>query len=251
MINPQAIEAQARELTRLRQELAELKAAQGEDGFRLRRLAELGVAQAKLNHDLRNALAPALMLADRLSGSEDPKVGRSGKMIVTALDQASALIATTLEFAIEKSAVLALAPCPLAAVMTDLVAVIGPDFPAFQVDIRIPADLAIQADRAMITRAFGHMLRTAAKAQAKRMTVSGERAGDEVVIVLQDDGRPFRDPNIPDPLSAFSGAFRYGSSGLGLVIARDVIEAHGGTLTLLPDPEAGRTIMEVMLPARD
>ncbi|MCB8879010.1 HAMP domain-containing histidine kinase [Acidisoma cellulosilytica] len=249
MTDNETQDAQSRELTRLRLEVAELKAVLGEDGFRLRRLAELGMAQAKLNHDLRNAIAPAMMVADRLSESADPKVGRSGKMIVTALEQAAAQIASTLDFAVDKQPVLAHSGFPIAAVIGELTVEIGPEFAAFQVENRIAVEIEITADRALMLRAFGHMLRTAAKAQAKTMVITAERTADQLHITLQDDGRPFRDPGA-NPLSAFSGAFRYGSSGLGLVIARELIEAHGGRLTLLPDSGAGRTVLEVTLPVQ-
>jgi hypothetical protein len=59
-------------------EIAALSATFGADVWRMRRLAELGVAQAKINHDLRNLMTPALMLADRLQGSAAEFHGREG-----------------------------------------------------------------------------------------------------------------------------------------------------------------------------
>jgi signal transduction histidine kinase len=243
-----AQDPQSRELKALRVEVAQLKAALGEDAFRLRRLAELGTAQAKLNHDLRNVMASALMVADRLSGSDDPKVERSGKMIVAAMEQASALIATTLDFATEKEPVLSFSRFPLAAIIAELAGDIGPQFPQLQIESKLPANLEIEADRALMLRAFGHMLRTAAKAQAKTIVITAEQSPDQLRVILRDDGRPFRDPNIANPMSAFSGAFRYGSSGLGLVIARELIEAHGGRVALLAESSADSTVMEISLP---
>lgn len=243
-----AQDPQSRELKALRVEIAQLKTALGEDAFRLRRLAELGTAQAKLNHDLRNIMASALMVADRLSGSEDPKVGRSGKIIVAALEQASALIATTLDFATEKEPVLTLSRFPLADLIEELTAEINPQFPHVLIESRLAADVAIEADHAQMLRAFGHLLRTAAKAQAKTIIITAEQSPEQLRVILRDDGRPFRDPNIANPMSAFSGAFRYGSSGLGLVIARELIEAHGGRVALLAESNAEATVMEITLP---
>jgi signal transduction histidine kinase len=241
---------QARELQTLRLEVTRLNAALGEDGFRLRRLAELGAAQAKLNHDLRNIMASALMLADRLSSGDDAKVSRSGKLIVAALEQASSLIATTFDFATERSPSLSCTRLPLAAAVDDAAQELAPHHPGFTVENAVPPALEIDADPALLRRALGHLMRTAAKAQAKHMAVTAETHGDGVHVILRDNGRPFRDQSIADPLGAFSGAYRYGSSGLGLVIARELIEAHGGSMALKPESGAESTVMELILPPR-
>jgi signal transduction histidine kinase len=52
-----------------------------------------------------------------------------------------------------------------------------------------------------------------------------------------------------DAFRAFSGCYRYGSTGLGLVIARDVMLAHGGDITLAPEMPEGRTRIVLTLPA--
>jgi hypothetical protein len=248
MTDTATTDSPSHEFKTLRLEVAQLKAALGEDGFRLRRLAELGTAQAKLNHDLRNVMASALMVADRLGSSEDAKVSRSGKLIVAALEQASSLIATTLDFATEKQPTLKRSRFALAAAIDATAEDLAPHFPGFSVENSVPADIAVDADRELLLRALSHLMRTAAKAQARHMGVSADLQAGDIHLTLRDDGRPFRDQNVANPLSAFSGAFRYGSSGLGLVIARELIEAHGGRITLRPESGSENTIMELVLP---
>jgi signal transduction histidine kinase len=74
-------------------------------------------------------------------------------------------------------------------------------------------------------------------------------------IVLTDDGRPFRNVSAAMAFQPFSGAFRYGSTGLGFVIARDVIEAHGGSIAVRANPARSgaetedRTCIVLTLPA--
>lgn len=46
----------------------------------------------QLGHDLRNILAPAMMLAERLTMNQDPAIRRAGKMILDSLDRATAAI---------------------------------------------------------------------------------------------------------------------------------------------------------------
>lgn len=239
---------QDRELISLRAEVADLRQALGEDVWRLRRLAELGVAQAKLNHDLRNVMASALMVADRLETAEDSKVARSGRLIVASLEQATALINTSLDFANDGAPTLARAPCPLGPLLDEVAQDVHALHPTMAVETTMATDVTLEADRALLIRAFGHLLRTSAKAQARRMDIMVEALAEKVVVHLSDDGRPFRDEQLANALRPFSGAFRYGSSGLGLVIARELIEAHGGTVAVRHAPGDSSTCIEVTLP---
>ena len=51
-------------------------------------LAELGLAVSKINHDLRNILASALLFSDRLAGIADPTVQRFAPKLVKTIDRA-------------------------------------------------------------------------------------------------------------------------------------------------------------------
>lgn len=58
----------------------------GLDAARLReRLAELTVETARLQHDLRNMLTPALLSADMLLENADPVVARQAEIVVKAI----------------------------------------------------------------------------------------------------------------------------------------------------------------------
>lgn len=42
-----------------------------------------------LGHDLRNALGPAMMMAERMAGHSDPAVQRAARIILESLDRAT------------------------------------------------------------------------------------------------------------------------------------------------------------------
>jgi signal transduction histidine kinase len=240
---------EAAEVDRLRAEVAALRSALGADGWRLRRLAELGVAQAKINHDLRNVMTSALMVADRLQGSGDPKVSRAGGVLVTAIERATALISATEAFAADPAPRLARSRFPLARLIAEAVDDVRAEHADLVFEIAAPDDLHLEADRAELSRAMGHLLRTAAKAQARRVAVEIEVGASAIGIVISDDGRPFRNSAAAVAFEPFSGAFRYGSTGLGFVIAREVAEAHGGAMTLrVADEDDDRTCIVLTLP---
>ena len=236
-------------------EITALRTALGMDAWRLRRLAELGVAQAKINHDLRNIMTSALMVADRLEESADPKVSRAGRMLVASIERATALITTTQTFTTEAAPLLAPSRFPLAALIAEVAEDCRADHEQMAVHNETPEHLHLEADRVELGRAIGHLLRTAAKAQARRVAVHVEPGRSVIGIVLTDDGRPFGDVPEAGAFRPFSGAFRYGSTGLGFVIARDVVEAHGGSITVRTSTSGAgrededRTCIVLTLPA--
>src|SRR5258707_9358871 len=60
------------------------------------RLAALGLAVSKINHDLRNLLSSAQLFSDRLTHSDDPIVQRFAPKLLQTLDRAIAFCQSTL-----------------------------------------------------------------------------------------------------------------------------------------------------------
>jgi hypothetical protein len=63
-----------------------------------RRALEAGAAQKRLDrlrHDVRGALSPALLTADRLLASDDPATKHTGEIIVRAVERATAMMDAT------------------------------------------------------------------------------------------------------------------------------------------------------------
>src|SRR5690348_18179745 len=79
------------ELASMQRELASMLHQQS-------RLAALGLAVSKINHDLRNLLASAQLFSDQLSTSPDPKVQRFAPKLMRALERAIAFCQSTLSY---------------------------------------------------------------------------------------------------------------------------------------------------------
>src|SRR5246127_3975709 len=83
--------------------VAERELARMQDGLRAAlqqktRLAALGGAVTKINHDLRNILSTARLMSDRLAASGDPEVRRNARALLAAIDRAVELCSATLNF---------------------------------------------------------------------------------------------------------------------------------------------------------
>ena len=200
--------------------------------WRNARLAALGAALARVSHDLRGILAPALLTAERLQGNPDPALRRVGDSIARTVERATELVRNTLEFAGEVPA-----PPRERVALRELVQEVAEEVrtrhPLLQVEVRIDITLAAQGDRASLRRALANLIRNAAEAGARRVEVSADLDGELAVMTVADDG-----PGLPEAVRAslfqpFVTSGKKGGTGLGLAITRDLVRAQGGEIGLV------------------
>ncbi len=222
------------------------------------RLAALGAAVARIQHDLRNILANAQLASDRLAAVDDPVVKKLAPRLVASIDRAISLATNTLRYgrAEERQPqrkLIRLSPLVAEAGDAAIEARIAPIDIAL--DNRITEELEIDADSEQLYRLVLNLIRNAVEALVHRggsgrIWINAERRGQRVVIDIADDG-----PGIPEDLHArlfqpFATAARSGGSGLGLAIARDLARAHGGDIKLVSTGEKG-TMFRVEIPDRE
>lgn len=220
------------------------------------RLAALGLAVSKINHDLRNMLASAQLLSDRLASSPDPTVQRFAPKLIASLDRAIAFCNDTLRFGRAEEA----APrreqmllLPLVAEVADGLGLPREDAVAWHADVG--PDLRIDADRDQLHRVLSNLARNALQAIETgsgtgkgSISVIAQRNSHKVQITVSDDG-PGVPPRAREHLfQAFQGSTRRGGTGLGLAIAHEIIAAHGGTMRLLDTP--GGAAFQIEIPDR-
>ena len=212
------------------------------------RLAALGTAVSKINHDLRNILATARLVTDGLTASAAPEVRRVAPRLLDAIDRAVVLCTKTLDFSREGTPPLARSRFLLAPLIDEIAPGLAISEEDLVIEDAIPPDLAIQADRDQLYRVFMNLARNAVEAGAHRLRFSAARDGGTHIIEVADDG-PGLPPKARENLfRPFYGSARPGGSGLGLSIARELIRAHGGELTLASSTGAG-TVFRLALPA--
>jgi signal transduction histidine kinase len=212
------------------------------------RLAALGTAVTKINHDLRNILATARLVTDGLTASAAPEVRRVAPRLLDAIDRAVGLCTRTLDFSREGAPPLAPTRFSIAALIDEIGPGLGPSGDDLAIDCAIPGDLAVEADRDQLYRVLLNLAHNAVEAGARRLHCTAVCENGVIAIEIVDDG-PGLPPKARDNLfRPFFGSARPGGSGLGLAIARELMRAHGGELALVSSTASG-TMFRLTLPA--
>jgi len=109
----------------------------------------------------------------------------------------------------------------------------------------------VTGDADALLRAVRNLLDNAARHAASSIAVTVAAAGEAAEIVIANDGPPIPAADRDRIFGRFvrlddSRSRSDGGSGLGLAIARDIVTAHGGTLTV--DDRAQGAAMRIRLP---
>lgn len=204
------------------------------------RLAALGLAVSKINHDLRNMLSSAQLISDRMTASPDPTVQRFAPKLIASLDRAIQLCADTLKFGKTSELPPRRAVFPLAPLIEEATESLGLlEHPTIRCRLELAPDLMIDADRDQLFRVLTNLLRNAqqilekqpGKGAAPEISVQAYRSGGATVVVVSDNG-----PGLPQKarehlFEPFKGGVRDGGTGLGLAISAELVRAHGGSIT--------------------
>jgi signal transduction histidine kinase len=207
--------------------------------WRNARLAALGSAVARISHDLRGILAPALLTAERLQNHRDDGVQQAGEILLRTVDRATDLVRRTLDFSREGPPPLDLGPVDLAPLVDEAGEAVRLPGRLFVVVNRVPPAVLVEADRNQFFRVLANLLRNAADAGARSAVVSAEVSRATATIDLADDG-----PGLPETVRAalfrpFACSTRRDGAGLGLAIAHDLMVAHGGEIALASSGPTG------------
>ncbi len=229
-------------------ELAEMQRGLRAALMQKTRLAALGTAVTKINHDLRNILATAQLVSDHLARTDDPNVKRIAPTLMGAIDRAVTLCTKTLSFAMEGATELEMTWFPLRPLLDEIAEATpaaADGKAAF--DNRVDRDVRLHADRDQMYRVLLNLVRNAYEAGAGKVTVSATCDAAQTTIEVSDNG-----PGLPDRVRQhlflpFAGSGRVGGSGLGLSIARDLMRGHGGDIELRRSGAEG-TVFRLTLP---
>jgi len=211
------------------------------------RLAALGLAVSKINHDLRNLLASAQLFSDRLAKIPDPGVQRFAPKLMRALERAIAFCQSTLSYGRLQEPPPDRREILLEPLVEEVHETLGlsPDGPVRWISA-VERGLMVEADYDQLFRILLNLSRNALQAMEQAMEsratrdpgrdqirITGRREGAVVVIEVSDTGPGFSAKASAHLFEAFQGSTRPGGTGLGLAIAAELVRAHGGEIRLV------------------
>ena len=214
------------------------------------RLAALGLAVSKINHDLRNILATAQLISDRMADLPEPSVQRFAPKLIATLDRAIDFCTSTLKYGSAAEAPPERRRVRLSPMIDEVHDTLGIDLHDRIGWVNaVPDSLAIDVDPEQFARVLINLARNSLQALEAEgsgdrdrdvIRIAAERQGNAVVIDVSDTG-----PGIPERarsvlFEAFRGAVRSGGTGLGLAIAAEIVNAHGGRIELVENGAGAR-----------
>lgn len=219
------------------------------------RLAALGEAVAKINHDLRNMLTSAQMASDRLASSPDPQVAQAMPRLERALGRAVRLAQNVLTYGRTEEA----APMPEKLLLKSVAESAAVDAALADFNVRLVVEAVegerVFADADQLHRILVNLFRNARQAIEKANQPNGPglirlaaEHGDGVThLIIADNG-----PGLPDKarerlFQPFAGSAQPDGAGLGLAISRELARGHGGDLDLVATGPQG-TRFALVLP---
>src|SRR5688572_16636128 len=206
-------------------------------------LAKLGEMAAVVAHEVKNPIA-GIRGALQVITSRMPADQRDRTIlldIITRLDALNRIVQDMLMFARPRA--LRQEQIPLGSLLRETASLIQRDPGMVNLEIAVSGSADIVGDREMLQVVFQNILMNAAQAM--------EGQGRIGVVIATGDGRcrvavEDRGPGMPDEVreKAFDAFFttKHRGTGLGLPIAKRVVDAHGGTIHIDVPPEGGTTI---------
>jgi len=247
----------------LAEELART-AALALDNARLYQRAERAIAArdevlAVVSHDLRNPVSRVRMVAElMLERGGAPEAEQMFGIVMRAANEMNRLIGDLLDVSRIEAGRLSieLAPVDVRALLDRIEeshagAAIEK---TLQWNVERPSTpIELEVDEERMLQALGNLIANAIKftPAGGELRVTADAVGDGVRIVVSDNGPGMTAEQLAHVFDRFWQARRgdRAGAGLGLAIARGIVEAHGGSLELQSEPGKGtRAILEVPRP---
>jgi len=216
---------------------------------------------ATLGHELRNPLAPICSGLEllRLAPLGSDAAAQARAMMERQTRHLVRLVDDLLDVARISNGKLELrkAPVELAAVLGSAIETSRPVIDGFghSLDVELPPKaITLEVDAVRIAQVVANLLNNAAKytPPCGRIVLSARREGDAVTVIVRDNGRGIppdmlervfeRFARIPEATNAGGGL------GVGLSLARSLIELHGGTISVQSEGAGRGTTVTVRLP---
>lgn len=213
------------------------------------RLSLVGQMMSSLLHDLRTPISAVAGYAELMAEEDDPAARASfARRVRVALEQIEEMTQEVLQFARGEHG-LAVREVELAAFVDATVQVVRAELGRFDATVEVEGEIAgtVRLDAGKLRRVVSNLARNAGQAGARRVVWRLARADGRLLLELHDDGHGISEEVRERLFQPFATFGKQGGTGLGLAMARRVVEAHGGTIEVESEPGRG-TVFRIALP---
>ncbi|MEZ5552753.1 MAG: HAMP domain-containing sensor histidine kinase [Pseudomonadales bacterium] len=258
---PRKVRPGVREIAELAQALDDMTTRLGDyerDLLRANRLASLGEITSRVAHEIRNPLTAIKLqlqlLEERLDGHDEAVL--AGRLLAE-IQRLELIVASTV--AIGRPQVIETRLENLSTVVEDVITLIGPQFEHLRIELqpRLETIAPIAIDSARLKQVLFNLLTNATDAMPAGGTVRITTTRDQAQVLLQvEDSGPgfpkeFRTADLFAAGDFGTTSTKPNGLGLGLVVCREIIELHGGTIAIDRSPSLGGARFTIHLPVQD
>jgi signal transduction histidine kinase len=215
------------------------------------RSAYVTTLAAHVSHELKSPLTSIKGAAELLRESGEAMSGEDRDRFHRNIIEDAA----RLSLLVERLRDLARADNPRLGGATTMAAVAGDlaaSFPSLAVTTEGDMDALVRMSRENAAIVLSHLLDNATKHGATAVAIAARENGDRLTVTVSDDGPGISEANrekVFDPF--FTTRRESGGTGMGLGIARAMLRAHGGDMSLLQSKEGASFLLELPAEARN
>ena len=202
----------------------------------IRHLEEIGALSSGFSHEVRNSLNTLSLLARNIEGEQGDVLKEEVKRMNVVMDSIKLLILSEMDkesLSIDQA-------------IDEAISLIDNKDNSVEIKKEYVTGLEIEGNRALLVSVFSNIFKNAIEANADKITVTLRKTGNILRIVITDNGEGIERDKADRVFEPFYSNKR--QSGLGLYLARKIIEYHGGSIKF----ESGReTKVDILLPIKD
>lgn len=202
----------------------------------IRHLEEIGALSSGFSHEIRNSLNTLSLLARNMEGEQGDVLKEEVKRMNLVMDSIKLLILSE----VDKK------PIDIDNTIAEAISLTDNRNNSVEIKLESITKLRIQGNRSLLVSAFSNIFKNAVEADAERIRILMRKTGNIVRIIVIDNGKGIDRDKIVRVFEPFYSNKK--QSGLGLYLARKIIEYHGGSIKL----ESGKeTKVDILLPIKD
>ena len=202
-----------------------------EEDLRLKeRLAAMGTLSAGIAHEIRNPLTSIKGFAQIIElKSSDEQAKRYARQVVSEVERLEKLVKDILAYAKRRE---------VHKRPTRLTELVEEAKKAVSIPVEVDGDTTLCVDKTLMATVLSNIFKNAQEAGATLIKVKTTEQTDRIDLFIEDNGPGIPEDILPHIFEPFRTSKAKGT-GLGLAISHNIVESHGGEITVWNKPEGG------------